>query len=551
MKKILLLMILFLNVSLLISQEDKIKELNRESEKITELQSNLKTLHSNLLSVKMECDDLGVKAKIHQNDNMLKVYLKGLKDVYGLITDGPGTIFDVTKGAIENLVIEPYFTKARKVKVDFKKFKIEQIKYTDEVQKMYAALTLNLNSDLKYFDDDMPTSVYTKKYWRKGDNQPDDEAELCTRKLTVIIGLTGDLGNKIDQVCKQIRADYLTLDYVKDENGRLIKTLEKELKVNNEIRKRQKIRMEQFAKADAYEKQKQDPAFKEKERNNSREADDNAAMAMSLLKERQSNVAYLRKGYEIGKNATVHFVVNPKSTLVTGWNVLMTAGLKPENALGDLIWKVDDLVVGHNELTSGKEDQRRFSYVFYTPGIYDVSVTLEVEGKYVDKYLTQITIEPGNTWKAKEKTVNIELMNARNPMLLKKPSGNKKVQIVDFPYAKYWVSGAKGKEIISGFYLNQLGQKKEYTSLKIADYNPALPTYGLFALRSLNGYHVYRTFENDKPVLTIAFLKQTGPEIFKQIENVASFDVKIAPDFSKATINYITSAGNKSTVELE
>ena len=80
MKKILLLMILFLNVSLLISQEDKIKELNRESEKITELQSNLKTLHSNLLSVKMECDDLGVKAKIHQNDNMLKVYLKGLKD---------------------------------------------------------------------------------------------------------------------------------------------------------------------------------------------------------------------------------------------------------------------------------------------------------------------------------------------------------------------------------------------------------------------------------------------------------------------------------------
>ena len=180
-----------------------------------------------------------------------------------------------------------------------------------------------------------------------------------------------------------------------------------------------------------------------------------------------------------------------------------------------------------------------------------MSVTFEVEGKYVDQYLTQLTIEPNEVQKSKEKSVYINVFNSGKPGMLKKPSKGGRVQIMDLPFSKYWVSGEEKQEIISGYYLNAAGQKKEYTSLKIADYNPAIPVYGLFALRSFNGYHVYRTIENDKPVLIIALLGQNGPSAFKKIGNVAKFEVKLQSDLSKAEVSYRTTSGNSAVIELK
>lgn len=544
---------LLLCSSLTTAQEAKINKLNDEIKKITEIQAGFKDLHSELLSVKMQCDDLNMKAKINQNNNLLKTYLKGLKDTYSLITDGPSSLFEAAKGAIENLYIEPYFSKARKVKIDFEKFKIERSGYTEDVKKMYAALTLMLNSDLKYFDDDMPTSVYTKKYWKAGDGQPDDEAELCTRKLHVLIGLSKDLSDKIGTVTKQIRADYLTLDNVKDENKKFINILEKELKVNNDIRARQKKRMEEFAKAEAFAKTEEKAKAEGKQDNYSREGDerDSKFMAQMIGRENKALADYIKKGYAIGKNANVSFTVDPGSKLISGWSVLMIADLKPAEALGELVWKVDDFVVGHNDVTTSRVDARKFAYIFDTPGIYDVSVTFEVEGKYVDQYLTQLKIEPNAVQKGKEKSFSISVFNPNQPLKLKKSSKDKRVQIMDLPFAKYWVSGAEKQEIISGYYLNGAGKKNEYTSLKIADYNPAIPVYGLFGLRSFNGYHVYRTFENDKPVLIITLLGQNGPAEFKRVDNVAKFEVKLASDLSKATVSYKTTGGSSSAITLE
>lgn len=523
-------------------------QLKSDIHEIEQVMKGTKDLHSSLTEVKQQVDELASTARGHQFDNMLKTYLKGMNDVYGLLYDGPSTALGFLQAALINIYLEPVFTKSRKAKINIENLKIRQTQYTGDLSKMYEVLKNVIQSDLPRFDDDQPPFDFTARNWRNPDKKTDDEAELITRKLFVIVGLCEDISNKIVDVTKQLREDYVSWDTVLQDNKRILANLEKEETLNRQIAERHKERMQQFAREEqaAENREKMSQEAKDKQAN-TREMDDRTYMAVSVAKEQQEYVTRWKAGLEKGKNARISYVVTTEGDLTTAQSVFFKAEVTPEDAFGEIIWKVDDATVASYEFKPGTNRELRLTYAFTEPGIYDVSAGFYVNGDLVDQHMGQVTInskpEAGMT---RSQAIMMQQFGQK-PGVQPKPE---KVQIVDLPYSKYWVSGLKGQEVISGYYFNMTGQRLEYQSKKLMDFNFQNPAYGLFALASLNGYHVYRTLENDKPLLVVALLGQKGTELKQTIPDVVGFEVNIAPDFSKAEIRYKTGQGISNQLVL-
>ena len=347
-------------------------------------------------------------------------------------------------------------------------------------------------------------------------------------------------------VTAQLREDYANWDTVLQDNKRILIDLEKEEKLNLQIVERQQERMKQFQREEQLteEQAKLSPEVKAKQTGTC-EMDDRTYEAFSIKKEQQEYAQRWKAGLEKGKNARISYVVTSEGELTTGQSVHFKADVTPEDAYGEIRWKVDDILGASSEFKPGYNRELRMVHAFTLPGRYDVSAGFYVNGEFVDQHMGQVTINP------KPEVAEKSGLTTNNQQPVQSQPTPEKVQIVDLPYSKYWVSGMKGQEVISGYYFNMSGQRIEYQSKKIMDYNPQFPAYGLFALASLNGYHVYRTLENNKSVLIVTLLGQSGSNGKSSIPGVRSFGVKIEPDFKKARVKYVTITGKNGELELD
>ncbi len=561
---ILLSIIFFVNLP---AQDNRLEIIQKDIQDIENIRKATKDLHNSLMAVKGQIDELAAKAQSHQINNMMKTYIKGLMDLYDLIKSPPTSAFDYLKGAIENLVVQPYFTKARTDTINIEDLKIRQTAYTAKLNYMYNTVGQVMSASLTDFDDDKTPFAFCDEYWKTPDGRTDDETELLTRKLKVITGLCTDLSDELDSSCEKLREDFVSWSRLLDQDKNLLPRLKREAEINQQIRERHQKRMKEFEEAEKIteelrKEEEKRQALSENEKYALRKKEQELEMsrgyeyrgfAEAERKRKANEYKEQMAALELGKTASISYELKSEYPIYANYHsVNLKAFIIPEGAAGDIIWEVDDFVVGQQEV-SRHNPETPFNISFKNTGIHDVSVSLFVNGVFVDKHLSQITVEedPIKTTSYKR---SLLLNNFGSPpyhsVVKSLSKRNGRMQIVDLPYSKYWVSGLEGQEIIDGHYFNMSGQKKEYKSLKIMDYNSSNPLYGFFALTSFNGYHVYRTMENNIPCLIVTLLSANGPEEKENISNVLEFEVIIAQNYSKADIKYKTKTGDLKTITL-
>ena len=88
----------------------------------------------------------------------------------------------------------------------------------------------------------------------------------------------------------------------------------------------------------------------------------------------------------------------------------------------------------------------------------------------------------------------------KTEIILKKepaPEGEKKQLVIDLPYCKYWIVHKNHKPYMTGYYQTSSGQKINYISLPIANYDKGFPAAGMVVTKGGTGYHVYCTAKHN------------------------------------------------------
>lgn len=202
-------------------------EVTRKIDTLERAAALLQQTHEGLQYEKDRMEYLRHKATINFQDNAYKVYLKGVLDVYDKVSmPGKMAVKEVLAMSIKafakttfkeglsmsieifkNIVWEPQVWTERTVILRYDEMYDKAVKRYGKIRRLYGDLSGIMKAPLDRFDDDQNPLPSAKAWWRDGDGQKDDGAELTTRKTVVIKNLSEKIARQLEWEMQQIRDD--------------------------------------------------------------------------------------------------------------------------------------------------------------------------------------------------------------------------------------------------------------------------------------------------------------------------------------------------------
>lgn len=145
---------------------------------------------------KTEIDKLQLKAQRSIISNVGVVMFKGLANVIQKFFDTPSP-----SGLLQDLLQEALFdTEAKpKEREEIQIWTKRNFLRRKKLRKIYNLLERVLKTPLERFDDDRAPFPYTENIWKKSDGKSDPYLERITRRLNVIVQITGELSKKLEE----------------------------------------------------------------------------------------------------------------------------------------------------------------------------------------------------------------------------------------------------------------------------------------------------------------------------------------------------------------
>lgn len=517
------LLIVLIHISVQVaSASESTSQLKEKIEMLEKSSEALKELHTQLQINKDDIFALYDRAVTNMQNNILKVYMKGGLDIYNKVTAPLGAATDLVLEAFLNLTVEPMLWTVQEDRVVLLSLSKRAAQRNTKLLQFYNALSEVMKWDISRFDDDQPPLTFTKAFWGVPDEQTDSDQERATRKLKIIIKLS-------DRIYKATEAE---MARVRDERRKILDLLSRlKGQYQGQSAWEEKLRKEMAAweKARKERREKYPPASRDddRDRGHSEYGRDFHAPAASLSgestkerlsrlkREREEKEKALKAMMEREKTATLYIDSESSREYVEGDQGFFLARIDPPDVCGSFVWRIDDRVVRSAKMRSTDH----LTYKFHKEGIYDLSVTLNIRGKYQDRYVDQVRIKP----------------SPKAPAYPPEMEG-KKTSALNLPSCKYSVLYKGGHIVLTGHYFTPFKQRVEYTSLPLRNFNPAYPTAGMFALRNGTGYHVYQTVsdedEADKGLFIVTRMKGVEVKILHRLKVHGRFQMRPALDIN-------------------
>ena len=437
------------------------------------------------------------------------------------------------------MVAEPYLWGIENQQTMIIDFNDSVSKANTKLRLMCESLGAVMAADATRFDDDRTPLTYTKAWWGNPDGVEDDEVELSTRKLNIIIQLTDKINARMGKDLQKIRNDRKRvigeIDRLKTEHSLALIKAEKEKKQDEEteqwiIRMRKRVGgnpgREDDPMTSIYDWDP--PEVREKV---TKERVKRSLKAKEYIEYGTAREKARKERIQKEMAAQVYVDSECSRDILEGERVLLIAKTDPPDIKGTFVWTIDDKKVRESKKPDNSDTLK---YPLTKEGIYDMQVTLNIRGKYNDRYTDQIKVRA------------IEYLPMQPGKRYPPEMEGEKKSVVNLPYAKYWLLHEKGDIYLTGFYYIPTGQKVEYKSEPVETRKAPQPHLGLLLTKSGTGYHLYPTTSGDhsrgQPYI-ITRMRGTNVEVIHRFSATWVMP-KPEKDFSKITIQYKVKEGS-------
>ncbi len=405
---------------------------------------------------------------------------------------------------------------------------------------MYGVIDQVGKAPLSRFEDDQPPLPYCKSWWGKPDGKKDDQTELVFRKIYIIEQLSNKVVTLSESELSLLRNDIKQLDNEIETQQKELEKAKQREKLEEETEKWHKETKEHHERLNKPEP-RQEPRFNPLDMGPEHEDEIYSQPATPA-----------RPAQDV--NATIYIDSSDSRQVTAGKPASFTARVDPASVRGTIKWTLDDRLIA----TSGSStSSHRMTKTFSTPGVYDMQVCLYVPGEssYHDCYMDQVRVKPEEY--PKEQQEQQDFSSSAPAAARPAPADTsasqaypsslegQKTVAVDLPCCKYWAVHQNGKVYLTGHYFTLQGQKVEYTSESIRDYNPAFPNAGMSITASGTGYHIYhnnvdcsRGPQQPCRELVIARMRGTQAGVLHRLNITIFLDIDIPPDSSRIIVNY-------------
>lgn len=175
----------------------------------------LNTAHSQLAAMKTQMVELNRRFTENQRNNLAKLYVKGVLQIYDKVA-APGGWTDVVGQGysyLESVVSGPPQQTVRTKKLSasetsqLREAAMQVLKGRGRIERYVSDFAKILKAPLERFDDDQPAMRSAKYWWRyERDGKKDDATKLTLRRGWVISGLSSKIVEVMERELANIRA---------------------------------------------------------------------------------------------------------------------------------------------------------------------------------------------------------------------------------------------------------------------------------------------------------------------------------------------------------